>query len=96
MISNFADHATEDIFDGKNSKDAARIPANIHRAARKRLLMLNAAIRLDDLKFPPGNQLEALVGDLKGRHSIRINDQWRIVFRWAGSNASDVVIVDYH
>lgn len=58
--------------------------------------MVNAAHRLDDLKAPPGNRLEALAGKMKGMHSIRVNDQWRIVFRWHDYNASDLAVVDYH
>jgi len=58
--------------------------------------MLDAAVRLEDLRHPPGNQLEALAGDRAGQHSIRINDQWRICFRWAGDGVEDVEIVDYH
>jgi proteic killer suppression protein len=66
------------------------------RAALRKLLILDAAARLDDLRVPPGNRLEALRGDLRGFHSIRVNDQWRIVFRWSGTNASDVRLVDDH
>ena len=58
--------------------------------------MLNAAVRLDDLRIPPANRLEALAGDRKGQHSIRVNDQWRLCFRWQSGRASDVAIVDYH
>ena len=65
-------------------------------AARRKLVMVNNAVALDDLKSPPGNQLEALRGDLKGKHSIRINDQWRIVFKWTDDGPEEVEIVDYH
>ncbi|OGL60549.1 MAG: excinuclease ABC subunit A [Candidatus Tectomicrobia bacterium RIFCSPLOWO2_12_FULL_69_37] len=68
----------------------------IERAARRKLILLDAAHRLDDLKAPPGNRMEALKGDRKGQHSIRINDQWRICFRWKDGNAHGVEIVDYH
>ena len=68
----------------------------IERVARRRLLMLDAAARLDDLRVPPGNRLEVLKGDREGQHSIRINDQWRLCFRWHDSDAFDVEIVDYH
>ena len=68
----------------------------IERAARRKLEMLAAAARLDDLRQPPGNRLEALRGDRAGQHSIRVNDQWRICFRWADGDAYDVEIVDYH
>ena len=68
----------------------------IERVARRKLLYLHPAQRLDELKVPPGNRLEALKGDHKGQHSIRINDQWRICFRWKNGDAFDVEIVDYH
>lgn len=69
---------------------------NIERVARRKLLYLNAAKRLEDLRVPPGNQLEALKGDRKGQHSIRVNDQWRICFTWHEGEAINVEIVDYH
>jgi proteic killer suppression protein len=69
---------------------------NIERVARRKLLLLNAVMRLEDLRVPPGNQLEALKGDRKGQYSIRINDQWRICFAWNQGEASQVEIVDYH
>ncbi len=69
---------------------------NIERVARRKLLYLNAAKRLEDLRMPPGNQLEALKGDRKGQHSIRVNDQWRICFTWHEGEAVNVEIVDYH
>ena len=71
-------------------------PADIVAVARRKLVQLNAARALDDLSVPPGNRLEALQGDLKGKHSIRINDQWRVVFRWSEAGPEDVEIVDYH
>jgi proteic killer suppression protein len=71
-------------------------PANLAKVARRKLIMVDAADFLDALKSPPGNRLEALKGDLAGKHSIRINDQWRIVFRWTASRPEDVEIVDYH
>jgi len=71
-------------------------PADILSVARRKLVQLNAAPLLGDLSVPPGNRLEALTGDLKGKHSIRINDQWRIVFRWGEAGPEDVEIVDYH
>lgn len=71
-------------------------PADVAKAARRKLVMLNNAVALEDLKSPPGNRLEPLQGDLKGKHSIRINDQWRIVFRWTKDGAEDVEIDDYH
>jgi proteic killer suppression protein len=73
-----------------------RIPANIRISAWKKLAILNAALELDNLTVPPGNRLEALKGDRRGQHSIRINDQYRICFVWRDKNAHDVEIVDYH
>jgi toxin HigB-1 len=73
-----------------------QLPPDIQRAARRRLLMLNAATSLMDLAVPPGNRLHALTGDRKGQYSISINDRWRICFRWKDGNAYDVEITDYH
>jgi proteic killer suppression protein len=71
-------------------------PADLATAARRKLIMINNAARLSDLTSPPGNRLEALRGGLAGRHSIRVNDQWRVVFRWTENGPEDVEIVDYH
>lgn len=97
MIQSFADDATEDIFNNVNSKQARKKlnPLMCPVAVRK-LDMLNAAIDLNDLKIPPANKLEALKGDLKGKHSIRINDQYRIVFIWGLEGPREVEITDYH
>ena len=96
MILNFADKTTEDIYDGVDSKAARRIPRTVWAAAIRKLDMLNAASDLRDLRVPPANRLEALKGKWSGYHSIRINDQYRIVFRWIDGNARDVLIKDYH
>jgi proteic killer suppression protein len=96
MILNFADRATEDIYNGLDSKSGRRIPQSVWRAAVRKLDMLNAAYDLRDLRVPPANRLEALKGRWKGHHSIRINEQYRIVFKWIDGNAKDVVITDYH
>lgn len=93
MIASFADRDAEALF---NRRPVKRIDSRIHRPALRKLLMLDAAQALHDLRNPPGNRLEALSGDRSGQHSIRINDQWRIVFRWRDGNAYDVAIVDYH
>ncbi len=93
MIISFADSATELIFQGKQSK---KLPPSIHRVAMRKLWMLNAAVDLNDLKIPPGNRLEKLSGNYIGQHSIRINDQWRICFRWENGGAHNVCIIDYH
>ncbi len=96
MIGSFKDAATEAIFHGERGKVLRRIPPDIRSVAARKLDMLNAAREMGDLRAPPGNRLEALKGDLKGRHSIRINDQWRIVFRWEAGRAQEVWITDYH
>ena len=96
MIVGFGDEATEDIFHGDNTKAARRIPPVIWNTAYRKLDMLNASHELRDLMVPPGNRLEALRGALAGHHSIRINDQFRIIFRWIDGNAHDVRITDYH
>ena len=92
MIRSFKDGATARLF---ADQDVPRFRA-IERQARKKLLLLNAAGALNDLRSPPGNRLEALKRDRLGQHSIRINDQWRICFEWRGGNAENVEIVDYH
>jgi proteic killer suppression protein len=92
MIESFVCAETEKVFRGEGSR---RLPPDIQRTARRKLLQLHAATQLQDLVVPPGNRLEALKGGRKGQHSIRINDQWRICFRWA-TGAHDVEIVDYH
>jgi proteic killer suppression protein len=92
MIKSFRGRDTENLF---NDVLVTRFRA-IERPARRKLLYLHRARRLEDLKAPPGNRLEALKGDRKGQHSIRINDQWRICFRWNDGNAYEVEIVDYH
>ncbi len=92
MIENFACAETEKIFHGQMSR---RLPTDIQRTARRKLLQLDAVTQLLDLRVPPGNRLEALKGGRAGQHSIRVNDQWRICFRWK-SGAHDVEIVDYH
>ena len=93
MIRSFACHETERLF---NDEPARRLPTQIQRVARRKLLLLHQAHRVDDLRVPPGNRLEALKGDRSGQQSVRINDQWRICFRWQGTDAFDVEIVDYH
>ena len=93
MIRNFADKEAEKIWGGTPSR---RLPADIQSVARRKLRMLGNASALEDLRIPPANRLEALKGARKGQHSIRINDQWRICFRWIDDDANDVEIVDYH
>ena len=96
MIINFKSQATQDIYDGISSKEARKIPLTIWKVAQRKLDMINAALNITDLRVPPGNRLEALKGDLEGFHSVRINDQYRIIFRFKDSNAYDVEITDYH
>lgn len=96
MIVSFRDAATEALFHGEKGKVLRRIPSEIRVVAVRKLDMLNAATQLGDLRSPPGNRLEVLKGDRKGRHSIRINDQWRLVFSWEAGDAYDVEIDDYH
>lgn len=100
MIASFADKAIERLFlnGARPARPArpARLPPELMRVALRKLDMLNAAAQLSDLRVPPGNRLEALKADMAGFHSIRVNDQWRIVFRWEAGNAHEVRIVDYH
>ena len=93
MIESFADAETEKVFRGEMSR---KLPPDIQRTARRKLLYLHSARDLRDLAAPPGNRLEALRGDRAGQHSLRINDRWRICFVWAGGKARKVGIVDYH
>lgn len=96
-IASFADRGTEDIFGGNNTREArATLPRTLWGVARRKLGMMEQALILDDLRVPPGNWLERLAGDLKGYHSIRVNEQYRILFRWAEGAAHEVLIVDYH
>ena len=93
MIRTFKGKFAEPLFNGICPRG---FPADVAKVARRKLEMLNAAGALPDLEKPPGNRLEALKKDRKGQHSIRINDKWRICFRWAGADAEDVEVVDYH
>ena len=93
MIDSFADEETERIYAGRVSR---RLPFTIQKAARRKLLYLDDADDLQDLRSPPGNRLEPLRGDRVGQYSIRINDQWRISFYWEGGKARQVKIEDYH
>jgi proteic killer suppression protein len=93
MIRSFRDRTTHAVFRGESPKG---FPSDLVRIARRRLGYLDAALDLRDLRMPPGNKLEALAGDRQGQHSIRINDQFRICFRWTPEGPTDVEIVDYH
>lgn len=93
MIRDFADIEAERLFRGQRPK---KLPTQIHRSALRKLLVLDAAETLQDLRVPPGNRLEKLRGNRAGQHSIRINDQWRICFEWHDGDAYSVEITDYH
>lgn len=93
----FADRGTEDIFDGSDSERARRtLPRQLHERAQNKLAILTYAESIDDPRAPPSNHLEKLRGDRSGQYSIRINDRYRICFKWIGGQAVDVEIVDYH
>ncbi|WP_369058643.1 type II toxin-antitoxin system RelE/ParE family toxin [Caulobacter sp. 73W] len=93
MIRSFRDREAERVWTGERSR---RLPGDIQAVALRKLRLINAARILEDLRAPPGNRLEALSGDRAGLHSIRINQQWRICFRWREGEAEDVEICDYH
>lgn len=96
MIVSFGDDATADLYHGKTTHRVRRFPQAIIRSALRKLDMINAADRIIDLREPAGNRLEALKGDFEGYFSIRVNDQWRIIFQWKDNNAYRVSITDYH
>ena len=97
MIVSFKDSATEDVFNGVDSKRARQVcPVQLRRMAARKLDQLDSAERLEDLRVPPGNRLEWLSGDRQGQQSIRINDQYRICFIWTDGGPAEVELVDYH
>ena len=96
MIQTFGNRLAEDLFDDKQTRETRRVPDGLRRVARRKLLYLHDAAELNDLRIPPGNRLEALKGDWKGYYSIRINDQWRVVFKWENNSAHKVQVIDYH
>lgn len=96
MIESFGNQLAEDLFDDRHSKVVRSFPHELRRIARRKLLYLHDAASIRDLEVPPGNRLEALRGKLKGFHSIRVNDQWRIIFFWSDGAALKVQVVDYH
>jgi proteic killer suppression protein len=96
VILSFGDPSTEDLYHGRPTARVRRYPASIIPVALRKLDMLARAHAFIDLRAPPGNRLEALKGDREGFYSIRINDQYRVVFRWEGHDASEVSIIDYH
>ena len=93
MLRSFADKETERVWQRKRVR---KLDQGVQRAALRKLLILDAAETLDDLRVPPGNRLEKLKGDRAGSHSVRINQQWRVCFRWSDAGPEDVQIVDYH
>jgi toxin HigB-1 len=93
VIRSFGDRETERLW---HRERVRALDSRLHRPALRKLAILDAAVSLDDLRIPPGNRLEALKGDRRGQHSIRINGQWRICFTWTDTGPEDVEIVDYH
>jgi proteic killer suppression protein len=96
MIQSFADDTTADLFRERDTKAVRRIPKDLWPVVRRKLKMLDVAQRLSDLKSPPGNRLEGLKGDRSGRHGIRVNERFRLTFRWEGNHAYEVCCEDYH
>ena len=97
MIASFKNQATEDVFNGNNTKDARQLcPQVLWKVAIRKLDQLDSVERLEELKVPPGNRLESLSGNRKGQHSIRINEQYRICFQWGDAGPFEVEITDYH
>jgi len=96
VIRGFADQGTEDLYHGKSSKHARKVPKSVWKVVQRKLDLLNRAVSLRDLRAPPSNRLEKLRGNLEGFHSIRVNDQYRIVFAFRDGDAYDVQVLDYH
>ncbi len=96
MIQSFSDETTADLFRERNTRAARRIPRELWRGVQRKLKLLDCAARLDDLAIPAGNRLERLKGQRAGRHSIRVNDQYRVTFRWERDHACEVCVEDYH
>ncbi len=96
MILSFADETTADLFRERNTRAARRIPRELWRVVQRKLKTLDVAARLQDLAIPAGNRLERLKGDRAGHHSVRINDQYRVTFRWEQGHAYEVRVEDYH
>jgi proteic killer suppression protein len=96
VIQSFANQTAVDLFRDRNSREARLLPRDLWGAAKRKLKALDLATRLEDLRIPAGNKLESLKGDQTGRHSIRINQQYRITFRWESGHAHEVCVEDYH
>ncbi len=96
MIASFGDRATEDLFHGRSTRRVQRFPPDIVQLALRKLDMINGVDDVSDLRAPPGNRLKKLKGELRGFYSVRINAQWRIIFRWESGQAEEVELSDYH
>ena len=96
MIRSFGDDLTRDLYHGHVTRRTRQLDAGLVKGVLRKLDMIEAAVVLDDLRSPPGNRLEVLAGDLGGGFSIRVNDQWRLIFRWVERGAEDLKLVDYH
>ena len=96
MIQSFRDETAADLFRERNTRAARRIPRELWRVVQRKLRLVDAAGRLEDLRVPAGNRLEALKGDQAGRQSMRVNDQYRVTFRWENGHAYEVAVEDYH
>ena len=96
VVQSFRDETTADLFRERNTRAARRIPRELWRVVQRKLKLLDAAARLQDLLIPAGNRLEALKGNQAGRYSIRVNDQYRVTFRWENGNAYEVGVEDHH
>jgi addiction module HigA family antidote len=96
LIQSFGDRTTADLFREESTRAARRVPKDIWRIVQRKLKLLDTAVKLDDLAASPGNRLELLKGNQAGRHSIRVNDQYRVTFRWENGNAYEVRVEDYH
>jgi len=96
MIESFGNRLAETLFFDRKSRETRKFPPELRRSARRKLLYLHDASELADMRVPPGNRLELLKGEWRGFYSIRINDQWRVTFRWHGGHAAEVRVVDYH
>lgn len=96
MLQSFRDKTTADLFRERNTRAARRIPRELWRVVQRKLKLLDAAATLDDMLIPAGNRLQALKGEQAGRHSIRVNDQYRVTFRWESGHAYEVSVEDYH
>jgi len=96
LIQSFGDRTTEELFHGEESSRVRKLDIALRQATVRKLDMLNAAAQLDDLRVPPGNRLELLHGDLAGFYSIRVNQQWRLIFQWTSAGPTEIRLVDYH